>query len=230
MKYLAIDTSGLYGAVGLLDESEVIAELGLRSKENFSGQLVPAIEALLNNISVQSADIDVYGVVIGPGSFTGLRVALATLKAFAWTFQKPLVGLSSLEVLANNLPHQSGLIAPMLDAKKKRIYGAIYEWRNENLIEHIPPSDVTALELISHVSEPITVFGSGARLYRPEIEALENQNIRFAELSADAPRGGILARLTKSAFERGERLDPILSEPHYIRPTEAEVSEKRVMS
>ena len=127
MNLLAVDTSGPNGAVGLGIDGKTVAETLFSCHETYSARLLPVIDSILkeNNLSVDV--IDMFGVVIGPGSFTGLRVGLATIKGLAWANQKPMVGISSLEVLAHNLRNTRKPIIPMLDARKQRVYGAIYQ-------------------------------------------------------------------------------------------------------
>ena len=131
----------------------------LRSRETHSARLLPGIEEVLSSAGVTLREIDLFGVTIGPGSFTGLRVGLATAKGFAWAHQKPLVGVSSLEVLVQHARASAGpsdTFVPMLDARKGRVYGAAYQWRNNQLVCLLPPADVDAAHLLQQVASTAT--------------------------------------------------------------------------
>ncbi len=224
MKVLAIDTSSRCGVIGLWADGVPLAELSLQSNENHSARLLPGVDWLLKSLQLAPADMDGFGVVVGPGSFTGLRVGLATIKGFAWSLGKPVAGLSSLEVLAHGVSERSGQIVPMLDARKGRVYSALYQaLSGEELSAVTPAVDVDAVDFIRSIPGNLLLLGDGARKYEAGIRAAAGERVRFAPAVFDLPRGMVAAELAAKALSRGETLDVEKAEPAYLRLSEAEV-------
>jgi tRNA threonylcarbamoyladenosine biosynthesis protein TsaB len=223
MKVLAIDTATSCGVVGLAENGRPVAELSLVSRETHSARLLPGIEWLLKSAGWTIAEIDGFGVTLGPGSFTGLRVGLSAVKGLAWSLRKPVAGLSSLEILADQYRGEGVTIAPMLDARRDRVYCAAYRWNGDKLAILRPPSDSSAPEFVRDLTGPVVCFGEGARKYRGAIEAIGKNGVIFAPAEYDLPRGTTAARLASEALARGETLDIYRAEPLYLRPSEAEL-------
>jgi tRNA threonylcarbamoyladenosine biosynthesis protein TsaB len=226
MKVLAIDTSSRCGSVGLCEDGVLLREVSVLSREAYSATLLPCVHQLLESLNLPMDEIDVFGVTLGPGSFTGLRVGVATVKGFAWSMKKPVVGLQSLEVLAHNIRREGVVLVPMLDARKGRVYGAVYRWSNGRLQTVIEAQDIEASRLVVGHQAPIVAFGDGARKYQAQLEAQQNIPIEFPEAEADIPRGSVLSRLAFEAFQAGKIIDIYTVEPLYLRPSEAELLEQ----
>jgi tRNA threonylcarbamoyladenosine biosynthesis protein TsaB len=230
MKILAIDTATSCGVIGLSENDRPVAEVSVVSKETHSARLLPSIDWLLRTVGWSLGEIDGFGVTLGPGSFTGLRVGLATIKGFAWSLKKPVAGLHTLTVLGSQYRAESKVIVPMLDARRDRVYGAAFRWDRGGLKTLFPPSDLPAAELVSNLSEPIVCLGEGARKYRSAIEQSGRKDVEFAPLEYDLPRGGTIARLAFEALSKGETLDIYKAEPAYMRASEAELKRKEADS
>ena len=129
MKILGIDTSTKIATIAVIDEEKVLGEYTLNQEMSHSENLIPMIKELLNNLDMKIENIDLYGVAIGPGSFTGLRIGVAAIKSLAHLFNKAIVGISTLEAMAYNLPHNK-IVVPMLDARRDRVYTGVYSWEN----------------------------------------------------------------------------------------------------
>lgn len=226
MKVLAIDTATACGVIGLNEDGRPVAEVSLISQETHSARLLPSIEWLLKTADWKMTDIDGFGVTLGPGSFTGLRVGLSTIKGFAWALRKPVAGLNSLCVLASQYRDERFSIVPMLDARKERVYGAAFRWRGNALETAVPPCDVPAGELISQIQEAVVCFGGGARKYKSAIESMRRNDVTFAPLEFDHPRGATISRLAFEALSKGETLDIYSAEPIYMRMSEAELKRR----
>src|SRR5512142_2291842 len=127
MKVLGIDTSTMMGAVGIVDGEELIAELRTNVSVTHSERLMLHVDGLLKSARLTLSDIDGFAVTVGPGSFTGLRIGLAAVKGLAYGTRKPVAGVSTLDVLADNLPYCKYQVCPVLDARKKMVYAAIYK-------------------------------------------------------------------------------------------------------
>src|SRR3989304_2738806 len=127
MKILAIDTSTPSESIALLEDDQLIAELTTCIQKTHAQRLLPSIKTLLDNIGTKPEHTDGFALAIGPGSFTGLRIGLSTIKGLAWSLNKKVAGISTLEALAMNLPYSDKPVFPMLDARKKEVYAAVYK-------------------------------------------------------------------------------------------------------
>src|SRR5690625_7708339 len=116
----------------VMEGNEIIGEYTINQNMSHSEKLVPMIKELLDNLNLRPKDIDLYGVALGPGSFTGLRIGVGTVKTLAHLFNKPIVGISTLEALAYNLPYNKTIV-PMIDARRNRVYTDIYTCKGEEL-------------------------------------------------------------------------------------------------
>ncbi|OQX86047.1 MAG: tRNA (adenosine(37)-N6)-threonylcarbamoyltransferase complex dimerization subunit type 1 TsaB, partial [Candidatus Latescibacteria bacterium 4484_7] len=126
MKILALDTSHTRGSVSISADGEVLCEILFDASDTHSATLMPAIDRCFAMSKLSPKEIALIGVVIGPGSFTGLRIGLATAKAFAASLKCPVVPVTSLETLAAAFPFSTKLIVPLIDARRREVYGAVY--------------------------------------------------------------------------------------------------------
>jgi tRNA threonylcarbamoyladenosine biosynthesis protein TsaB len=226
LKLLTIDTSTSTCSVSLTIGERVVSECLLNLEKTPASRLLRLVDTALGEAGLGVTELDGIGVALGPGSFTGLRVGVATVKGLALAAGKPVVGFSSLAMLAMNLPWAAYPVCPMFDAKKKEIYTAVYTCREfpAPLIADCVVSPGDFLESLNGV----TIFvGEGALAYRELIIARLGDKALFAPSSAQQPRasqGAVLARL---AFASGE-ITPISALiPRYIRASEAEMAKMK---
>lgn len=121
MKVLSIETSGQICAVALTEDKNLIKELIIEDENTHSVKLMPLIDNLLKETNIKLSDIDLFSCDIGPGSFTGIRIGVSTIKAFIDVTNKKAVGITSLETLARNV-EEDGLICALIDAKNDNVY------------------------------------------------------------------------------------------------------------
>ena len=126
MLVLALDSATNVASCAVVKEDNILVEFTLNTSKTHSERLMPLLSQALDYADLTLEEIDGFSVSIGPGSFTGLRIGLATIKALAFFTQKPLVGISTLDGLAANLSHTSGLICPILKARRNELYSALY--------------------------------------------------------------------------------------------------------
>ena len=131
MKILVIDTSPLIGSVAVIDGDNLVAEHTLNIVQAHSSRLMPAIDGILKWSDITADTLDGCAVGIGPGSFTGIRIGVATIKSLCYALDKPIVGVSTLEAIAYNLRWTNGIICPLLDARRSEVYGAIFQGGSE---------------------------------------------------------------------------------------------------
>lgn len=222
---LAIETATLASGVALATVDKLVAEIIVQTKKTHSERLMPHIEQLLELGQVAKEDITAIAVSIGPGSFTGLRIGLATAKALAYVWNVPVIGVSTLAALAYACPAPNSLICPLLDAQKGNVYQAVYRWEKGILQEVIPPRVIAHQEAINELANqplPVIMLGEGAVLFQEAIVAAADP-IELAPPHIILPRAGSVALLGHQLLRQGIRHDVMTLEPLYIRRSEAEV-------
>ena len=135
MKILGIDTSSMAASVAVIEDNKLICEYTINTKKTHSQKLMPMIENMLNLSDLNVREIDAIAVCEGPGSFTGLRIGMATAKAIAHVNDIPVIGVNSLEVLAANMNLCDKKICPILDAQRNQVYTGRYHYEGTKLVE-----------------------------------------------------------------------------------------------
>ena len=226
MKILAVDTSGSCSSVSLSDGTTLLGECILGEDRCNSGRLMDAISGLLKAARLSPEGVDAFAVSLGPGSFTGVRVGIATVKGLAIATGKPVVGFSSLAMLALNLPCCAQNVAPMYDARKGEVYAALY--RCGTLPDAVLPDAVLPpQEFLSRIEQPTVFVGDGALRYRELIVATLGERAVFPPWHAHLPRAGAGAVLAHAAAREGKFTPLPLLNPTYLRASEAEIAKRK---
>lgn len=166
---LAVDTTTPAGGVALLRGTRLLTEINRDSPATFSERLLPSIEFALCANGLKIQDVEGFAVAAGPGSFTGIRIGLSTIKSFAYASGKPVAAVSTLSALAHKLRYPPNrLICPFLDAKKSEIYAALFEYRENILQEIIPQGAYSPDAFLSCLPAHriIHFIGSGVDIHR----------------------------------------------------------------
>lgn len=220
MKILGIDTTTEYLCLGAYDDGRVY-EYNLKLVRRHSAFLAVTIKRVMDALGWRLQDIDYFACGLGPGSFTGVRIGLSVIKGLAFTLKKPVVGVSTLDILSKNVD-KDGIIVPVLDAKRKLIYCSIYR-NKDGVLKRIAPYMLLSVdELIKKIKPESILFGDAAGLYN---EQLKN-NIRSAViLDKDYwfPRGG---NIIYSALEhiRDKKINDAFGVvPIYLYPKECQI-------
>lgn len=145
MKILAIDTSGTNCSVSITEDSKILSDFTINNGVTHSQNLVPMIEQAQKFAGLELTDIDTFACSIGPGSFTGLRIGIATIKGFALSLNKPVIGVPTLLALAYNITNFSGLICSIIDAKNDNVYSAIYRSEASSDLNEEQADDCTTI-------------------------------------------------------------------------------------
>lgn len=226
VKLLTVDTSTATCSVALSVAGQTRAEYLVECQRTLSERLLAATETILLDTGLSLDDLDGFGVALGPGSFTGVRIGVATVKGLAIATGKPVVGFSSLALLAMNLPFSSFPVCPMYDARKSEVYAGIY--RCDPLPTAVVSDAVIAPErLLARVSGTTIFLGEGALRYRGLIEELVGDWAIFAPPGCHQPRAAAGAVLALEQFRAGNTIPLPLLNPAYIRPSEAELAKLR---
>lgn len=230
MNVLGLDTSTMMATCAVINEEGLLGEYSLNRDMTHSEKLVPMIKEILDNLDMKVSDIDLFGVALGPGSFTGLRIGAATMKAFAHVFDKPIVGVSSLEALAYNLPYNE-IVVPMIDARRNRVYTAVYTWEDGVLKELIAPDVLPIEELLAELIDfdTVVVNGNGTLLHRDTIKNTLGNRVSFATVGQNMCRASSVCELAKIKYEMGIVDDYFTLAPDYLRESQAqrELNEKQ---
>lgn len=222
MRTLAIDTSNQTLTIGVVENQRVLGQIQSANQKNHSVSLMPAIDGLTKSLGLTAGDFDRIVVAKGPGSYTGLRIGVTTAKTLAYTLQKELVGVSSLQTIAANCIGISGLIVPLFDARRKNVYTGGYRWQNGELISVIPDQHIALTDLISELKTVESVFfvGSDVSHFKEELEANLPQASFNQNPLWDLPSGAVLAQLGEQTTEVIEDIQSFT--PSYFKRVEAE--------
>ena len=221
---LTIQTASPAGSIALTAGDRLLAELNLDVRKTPTEWLLQSIEELLGKADIKQTDLDGIAVVRGPGSFTGLRVGLATAKGLSLATGCPLLGVSSLQCVAMQLPFAGLPVCVMLDARKQEVYTATYRW--EGAAPH-PVSQETVIgpeQLLAEISAETLFAGNGAQLYRTLIVRQLGDRARFAPAFVSLPRAAGAAALAVHEWAAGRAVTADELMPNYLRPSEAELN------
>jgi tRNA threonylcarbamoyladenosine biosynthesis protein TsaB len=198
------------------ERGALIAEHSWRSGRNHTVELLPRIEELLAESGVVVADLTAIGVALGPGSFNGLRVGLATAKMLAFSRSLPLVGVTTLEYTAYQHAEHGGLIRPIYDAGRGQIATALYR-ANAGVLAEVEPAGLANLDVLTApLLEPVTFCGEIMEIWRPLIESLGELAVLVGPAGA-LRRAGYLAELCARRLAAGEIDDVNTLQPLYLR-------------
>lgn len=219
MKILSIETSGKICAVALTEDNNLIKEEIIEDENTHSVKLMPLVDKLLTNTNTSISDIDLFACDIGPGSFTGIRIGVSTIKAFLDVTNKKAVGVSSLEILAENV-EENGIVCSLIDAKNNNVYCGFFE-KKENVLNQIEEFKFDNINNIinfaKNINKKIFFVGDGSIAYKDMIEC-ELENAKVLEKSNLNARN-----IGKIAFRRSNQaVDTNNLKPMYLRKSNAE--------
>ena len=224
MKILAVDTATISCSVAIVQNKAILAEVTLVKEQTHSKHLMAVIKRVSQLSGIPISDLDGFAVTRGPGSFTGLRIGLATVKGLAAASDKPIVGISSLECLAIQSFVPSINICPMIDARKGEVYWALYRYE-DNQLQLLCSEQVNSPDsVLTDIHEPCVFVGNGAQLYRAVIKPKLEDLAHFAPNSHSIIRGATVAYLSQKRFERDSVDDAGSLTPCYIRRSDAEIN------
>lgn len=220
MKILSIDTSSTICSIALLDNTTVIYEKTIEDALTHSQKLMPMIDVAFQETNLTLKDIDLYACDIGPGSFTGIRIGISTIKAFIDVYQKPAIGVSSLENLAF-LSQKDGILCSLIDAKNENIYGAFF--KVENGIPYLVDNffactieEFTSYYLTPYLSSSITFVGDGSILYSSKL-ANRSSHFHFTDTIKQNAIG-----IGKIAYTKKHLWNQMPISPLYLKKSQAE--------
>ncbi len=223
MMILALESSALAASVALLEGDTLVASAYQRSGLTHSATLLPMADDLLRRCGHRLSDVDLFAVSHGPGSFTGLRIGIATVKGLAYGGDKPAIGVSTLEAMAYNLPSRDGVVCACMDARVGQVYNALFRLENGVVTrlcdDRAIKVDDLRQELDTYSGEPIWLVGDGAVLVKDKLAELP---LQLTEENLRHQNAYGVARLAQNVYLAGESGDPAALVPHYLRLPQAE--------
>jgi tRNA threonylcarbamoyladenosine biosynthesis protein TsaB len=225
MRIMAVDTATTSCSVAVIHGNDVLSERNWTTDQSHSRHLMGMVAGVLADHGLSLKDLDAFAVSRGPGSFTGLRIGIGTVKALAYAADKPLVGISSLEALAAQ-SDDDGIVCSLLDARKGEVYSCLYRKLHRRLLP-LGPERVSPVErAVAEVAGPCLFIGNGIQLHRRTLMELV-ESPRFAEPSCNTVRASTVARLAADRFVQGIEDDLFQFAPNYVRRSDAELNRKR---
>ena len=225
MKLLAIDSSGLVASVAILENGTLLAEYTVNYKKTHSQTLLPMLDAAAEMIELDLHALDAIAVAGGPGSFTGLRIGSATAKGLGLALNKPLISVPTVDALAYNLYGISGIVCPMMDARRSQVYTGIYRFEKGELITLMKQRAISVSELaeeLNRLGEPVTLLGDGVAVYRDNLRELLTVSFTEAPPHLNRQRAGALGALAIKYYEKGNWQTAAEHQPDYLRLSQAE--------
>ncbi|WP_046181244.1 tRNA (adenosine(37)-N6)-threonylcarbamoyltransferase complex dimerization subunit type 1 TsaB [Domibacillus tundrae] len=220
MKTLAIDTSTYTLSIGLADGDVILAEQVTNVKKNHSVRVMPAIQSLMNDVEIKPEDLEKIIVANGPGSYTGVRIGVTIAKTLAWTLNIPIAAVSSLASLAASAPVIDGLVCPIFDARRGRVFTGLYRLSNgtvETMIEDRNVLVTDWCEELLQQNEKILFVGQESILHEKTIAEQMGESAVFAGKAVPYTRPAALLTLGKETEN-----NPAEVVPNYARLAEAE--------
>ncbi len=225
MIILGIESASTQGGVALVGAGGVVAEYVLNVEATYAERLMPAIDRVLYDARMTIPEVEGLAVSIGPGSFTGLRIGLSTVKGLALATGKPVVGVPTLHALAWSLPYCRYPVCSILDARKQEVYCALFEYQGSNLVCLMEETVLDPEALAKRIDRPTLFVGDGWRVYGPFFQ----ETLGRLAIPPPACRGAspaAVAALGRLRLLQGEKDAVENLVPRYIRPSEAELKRR----
>ena len=225
MKILGLDSSGIVASVAIVEDDVLIAEYTVNYKKTHSQTLLPMLDEIAKMTELDLNSIDAIAVAAGPGSFTGLRIVSATAKGLGLALKKPLIAIPTVEGLAYNLYDISGLICPIMDARRKQVYTGIYRFTDHQLKvveDQMAVPMETVIEKLNQYGEAVTFLGDGVPVFHELIAEKMTVPYSFAPAHVNKQRAAAVAALGEIYYRQGKTETAMEHVPDYLRVSQAE--------
>ena len=226
MKILAVDTATTGCSVALTDGEHLLSEINLVSTQTHSRHLAGMIGEACRLAELAVGGMDAYAVVKGPGSFTGLRIGVSTVKGLAEAAGRPIIGISALQTLAEQAVASTPLVCPLIDARRGEVYFSTYRVIDGVLAEWHPEDVLRPDQVLHKIDAPCTFVGNGAVLYRSMIRDILGESAYISHSSGHLIRASTVARLARKKLAYGDSDDLTHFVPAYVRKSDAQISRR----
>ena len=221
MHILAVDTATDVCGIAVAEEDRLLVEMIFHQRLTHAAVIMNGIQAALQTTGLHIGAMDAFAVTQGPGSFTGLRIGISTVKGLAVAAGKPLVGISSLAVLAHQTPAVGEYLCPMIDARRREVYWALYRRTGGQWVGDMPEQASPPAMVLKHIGAACLFVGNGAQLYAEVLREHSRHPVYFATGAQNVLRPAIVARLGWQRLQKGLQEDVSRFEPAYLRPSDA---------
>lgn len=220
MKVLAIDTATKAASASIVDSCGVVGEIGLNIGKTHSQKFLPAVEQLLSFCDMDLNQMDGFAVTVGPGSFTGVRIGLATVKAWGYALNKPLIGVNTLDALAGN--GDCDYLCPILDARRNEFYCCLYH-NGQAIWDYQALSPLALAEKLVEVPGKVEFVGDAVAAYQDFLTEQMGEKAYFPPSSRQVFMAASLGTLALKKLQAGEASSSMELQPFYLRASEAEI-------
>lgn len=225
MRILGIESSSLVASAAIYEDGITMAEYTVDFKMTHSQTLLPMIDEMVKFVGIDLNTIDAIAVSGGPGSFTGLRIGSATAKGLGLALNKPLIHVPTLDATAYNLFGASGLICPIMDARRNQVYTGVYCYTDHRL-DTVWEQDTMSIEALAEglncLDHEVIFLGDGVAVYREKLEALLTIPFSFAPAHVNRQRAAAVGALAEVYYKEGKIQTAEEHEPEYLRKSQAE--------
>jgi tRNA threonylcarbamoyladenosine biosynthesis protein TsaB len=224
-KTLAIDTSSFVMGLAVTEGDRTLGEVTTNIKKNHSIRLMPAIDQLMGEVDVKPNELEKIVVANGPGSYTGVRIGVTTAKTLAWSLNIPVIGVSSIAVLAQTGRFFQGVISPIMDARRGQVYTGHYETKGIDVLEVMNDRLIMLEDWLVYLQElrkPVLFVGQDVSMHEVMIREKLGDNAHFATGSMALPRPAELARLGRTLTADIDSVHSFV--PNYLQLAEAEAN------
>ncbi|MBO5389505.1 MAG: tRNA (adenosine(37)-N6)-threonylcarbamoyltransferase complex dimerization subunit type 1 TsaB [Lachnospiraceae bacterium] len=225
MKILGMDSSGLVASVAVVENDILVAEYTVNHKKTHSQTLLPMLDEVVRMTELDLDSIDAIAVAAGPGSFTGLRIGAATVKALGLALDKPVVSVPTCHGLAYNMWGTDKIVCPIMDARRNQVYTGVYEFVEGKLMVIRNQDAMSIDELIGYLNtldREVIFVGDGIPVYGAFIKENLKVKFEFAPAGFNRQRASSVATLGLALFEAGDYQDADEHKPIYLRKSQAE--------
>lgn len=222
MNILSLDTTAEVCTAAICDGERLIAEMTVNTGNTHSQTLLPVVEQILKISELALDDIDCFACSTGPGSFTGVRIGVATIKGIAYGKNKPCVSVSTLEALAYNLVGYDGILCPVMNARRNQVYNALFECNNGKITRLCPDRALSIDELddeLSKLGKKVYLSGDG---YSITAKGFKKTSVENVPERIRPQSGYSVAQCALEKLNAGEALTDSEIKPIYLRPSQAE--------
>lgn len=234
MKILAVDSSGLVASVAYLEDGIIKGVLSYNNQKTHSQTLLPMIDELVKNLGIDLKGIDYLAVSNGPGSFTGLRIGVATIKGLGLSINKEVVGVSTLESLAMSWQGAEGIVCPIMDARRSQVYAAGYKYNELPASECVIDADSYMIEdlcdKLNALGQKVYFTGDGVPVYKDVIEKNLKVEYQFPTASNCYQNAAYIAVLGEYYANKGEAVNARDLTPVYLRKPQAEREREEMLN
>ncbi len=221
MKILAADTSTSVNSLAVCEDDRILVETIVDCPRAHAERIMNTVDWVLEEANLTLSDLDALAVSVGPGSFTGLRIGVAAFKGLAFATNLQLVPVPTLDAMTHLTPFRDGVVCPVLDARMKQVFGAVFSFESGKRLKLTPDKVCSIEDLVQGLEGKIAFFGDGADAYSERILAKVPDAFLLGGLSS-VPRASAVATEAAELLKNGVDTDPARVAPVYLRKSQAE--------